>query len=288
MKPICIFTAGLLFFANTAVAGAEQCNLLLQHGINDITRTKSAAHATAYKYHQNCGLDFSSASDESIKNASISVFGYGSGDAGNNSSQKKEALKKWCETNKSFAESRYDLFQEASALNENALSAWNQCQAISKKGININYLPQGDHSRFVHIEIDSTLDADLTFYGIESRNFDCKVNSINKDGLSSAVTRSIPIKNANIQIDCERSAPKRNEANGIGTIAYDEAYISVNTSASALPIAFKSVIEKYITTPPGAILAFKGEHCPNGWEPYREAMGRTIIGAGQGEGLTLL
>ena len=32
----------------------------------------------------------------------------------------------------------------------------------------------------------------------------------------------------------------------------------------------------------GFVVAFAGEQCPNGWEPYQEAAGKFILGAGEG------
>lgn len=39
--------------------------------------------------------------------------------------------------------------------------------------------------------------------------------------------------------------------------------------------------------PVGAVVAFAlDDGCPSGWAPYQNALGSTIVGAGQGEGLT--
>lgn len=39
------------------------------------------------------------------------------------------------------------------------------------------------------------------------------------------------------------------------------------------------------SVPSGAIMAFSKSECPSGWKIYREAHGRTIIGAGKGDGI---
>ncbi|WP_299750299.1 hypothetical protein [uncultured Tateyamaria sp.] len=38
--------------------------------------------------------------------------------------------------------------------------------------------------------------------------------------------------------------------------------------------------------PKGAVMAFNLEDCPIGWAPFSEAAGRTLIGAGKGDGLS--
>ena len=40
------------------------------------------------------------------------------------------------------------------------------------------------------------------------------------------------------------------------------------------------------TVPKGAVVAFRLVECPRDWKPFDKAAGRTIIGVGEGEGLT--
>ena len=271
-----IVTASL---TNIAVAQEfEHCNALISHGINNITRHKSAEHAIAYKWHSNCGMDFDASSDNQIRRASASVFGFGSGNAGDNSAHTRERLKKWCTENQQYAVSRHGLFQEAQEISESSLLAWNQCQQIAKKNVTISFLPRGAHSQFVHFEIDSGHDGDLRFYGVKTKNYKCDINMISADGSKVDIATRPAIRNANIQIDCERESPTVSERDGIGRIEYDSAYISVNTSGPALPVAFRQVVEEYTVTPPRAVLAFASQECPSGWDEYRHAYGRFVRG----------
>ncbi|KZK78478.1 hypothetical protein PsW64_04117 [Pseudovibrio sp. W64] len=275
-----------LIFASLTVLPMElvaqetsHCNALLQHGINNITRYQSAEHAIAYKYHQNCGSDFDSMSDSRVRAAAVSVFGYGSGQASGNSSQMRTALRKWCDTNQDFAASRTQLFQEASTLNSSALTAWNQCQDIAKKAVNISFQALGDHSNYVHIEVDSTLDANLVFFGVDTDGYTCETKLVDPAGNVTTNAVNQRIGNSNIQIDCQRDAPVTTEENGVGKIEFKQGYIVVNTSGSALPIAFEQVVDTYYVTPPGAIMAFNQAYCPEGWTPFKEGAGRFIVGA---------
>lgn len=255
------------------------CNALLQHGINNITRYQSAEHAIAYKYHQNCGSDFNSISDNRVRAAAVSIFGYGSGEASGNSSQMRTSLRTWCTTNEEFAASRAQLFQEASTLSSSALTAWNQCQEIAKKAVNIAFSALGDHSNYVHIEIDSTLDANLVFFGVDADGYTCEAKLIDQSGHVSTQAVGQRIGNSNIQIDCQRDAPVLTDLDGVGKIEFDQGYIVVNTSGPALPIAFERVVDTYYVTPPGAVLPFNQAYCPEGWTPFDSGSGRFIIGS---------
>ena len=41
-----------------------------------------------------------------------------------------------------------------------------------------------------------------------------------------------------------------------------------------------------LVIPKGAVVAFQLPECPDGWSPYEEAAGRTVIGVGEGDDLT--
>ncbi len=259
----------------------SHCNALVQHGMNNITTYQSAEHAIAYKYHQNCGSNFNAMSDARVRTAAVSVFGYGSGEASGNSSQMRESLKTWCTKNQTFAESREQLFQEASVLNSSALSAWNQCQEIAKKAVNITFSAQGPHSKWVHFEIDSTLDANLVFLGIEQDGFSCTTRMIDQAGNIQSNPINQRIGNSNVQIDCTRNSPSKTEVDGVGKIVYEAGYIAINTSGPALPVSFEQVVDTYYVTPPGSIVAFNQNFCPQGWQEFTSSSGRMLMGVSE-------
>ncbi|MGY0794098.1 phage tail protein [Azospirillum argentinense] len=279
-----------LSFTNFSIGVAQvtnSCDLLLQHGISEITTTMSAQHSIAYKWHKYCGIDFASASDGTIANASLTVLGYGSGDAGYNTNQQRTKLVQWCDQNRAFASSRSDLFEQAQTLSVAALSSWNQCIDMARKDIRIKFLPTGEHSKFVHFEIDSTHDGALKYLGLQVRNFTCTERMIRSATNQVVDVNSQPdIGSANIQIDCERTPPEIKEQEGVGQVTYDEAYISVNTSGPALAVGFPKAVSQYHVTPPRSVLAFNTQACPPGWKEFTVARGRTLVGVGQGEGLT--
>jgi len=284
VKIYSILFLALALSNNAAAELFDHCNSLLQHGITNITRHQTADHAIAYKWHSNCGMDFDSSSDSDIKKASVSVFGYGEGDASGNTSHQRKKLKNWCDKNREFAQSNKQLYEEARVIADTALQAWNQCQEIAKKGVYISANPLGDHSDFVHFEIDSTLDADLRLFPSTSENYTCKTLLSAKEGDNKGILMTYDpneqpmIKNANIHIDCMRKTPAISDSQGITRIKYAQAYVSVQTSGPSLQFYAPEVVDDYLSTPSGSVLAFTTNSCPQGWSEYRPAYGRFIRG----------
>ena len=276
MRYTAVFALMLMF--NRSMAN-ESCDLLLQHGITNITRYQSAEHAVAYKWHKHCGFDFNSVSDTRVARATATIFGFGSGSGSNNSSHNRQKLAQWCDEHQEFAQARANLFEEAEILSVPALSSWQQCIAMSRKQINIGFLPNGEHDQFVHFEIDSTHDGNLKYLGIEKKNYSCTERMVRSGGDRVDTNSQPDITNSNIQIDCTRSEPEIVEADGVGKITFDSAYISVNTSGPSFSIAFPQVVSEYYVTPPGAIIPFDSTRCPAGWKVFKEAKGRVLAGA---------
>ena len=273
-----VVTLILLGLATSAAADSS-CDRLLQHGITNITRYQSADHAIAYKWNKYCGIDYNSASDTQVANASATVFGYGSGEAGYNSSQQRTKLISWCNQNSAFAENQSAMAQEAQILSEPALSSWEQCIEMSRKQINIKFLPTGDNDEFVHFEIDSTHDGNLKYFGVTKTNYTCTEQMIRAvDNKPVDVAAQPDITNSNIQIDCTRADPKVTEENGTGKILYEAGYIAINTSGPSFATSFPKVVSQYYVTPPGTVIAFDSEQCPEGWTAFTKADGKFVLG----------
>ena len=272
------YTLTLLCLTSIMVNANESCDLLLQHGITNITRYQSAEHAVAYKWHKHCGLDFNSMSDAKVAKASATIFGYGGGSAGSNSNHQRTKLTKWCNENKQFAASRSDLVTEAEVLSVPALNSWQQCNKMSRKEINIGFIPNGEHDQFIHFEIDSSHDGDLKYLGIQQKNYECTERMVLANGEAVDTNSQPRITNSNIQIDCERAAPEIIEEKGVGTVKYEAGYISVNTSGPSFSIGFPKVVTTYYVTPPSSVIAFNSTKCPAGWVPFKPAFGRFVRG----------
>lgn len=283
MKRLFLITSFLI--GGSSAFADSSCDMLIQHGINNITKYQSSDHALVYKYFTHCGVDHSTSSDRTVSNADGSIFGFGSASGNLNIDQKRERVIKFCEANQNFAQSQQNLFSQSQTLSSEALSSWNQCIAMARKDIKISMSPQGEHSEFVHFEIDSTHDGDLTFLGIKKSGYECEVSMVS-DGDTIDADSQPPIRNSNIQIDCTRDNPEVVETDGKGKITYDLGYISVNTSGPALSVSFPEVVEEYYVTPPGAVLSFNAKRCPVGWSEYEQAYGRFIRGIdNSGEGI---
>lgn len=273
----------VLLFASVSANAQSSCDRLLDHGITNITRHLSSQHAIAYKWYENCGIDFNSASDSRIRKANLEVFGYGSGGGSSNVSELRTKLLSWCQTNEQFAQSNSNLFEEAKTISGPALQTFAQCVDMVRKDIKIDIIPLEENARFLKVEIDSTHDGDLRFLGLEMVNYTCTIRMV-RDGAEVAVDDQPFIRNSNIHADCTRTPPTITELDGIGRIEYDAAYLSVNTSGPALPISFPRVVEDYRVTPPNSVLAFNSETCPAGWDVFTPAQGRLVVGTGNNNG----
>ena len=163
-----------------SLQATEHCNALLEHGITNITKQKSAKHTIAYKWHNNCGTDFTSANDTKVKEAGVGIFGYGSVNSNSDISSLKKRVQTWCNQNKNFAESRNDLYEEARTISEPALSAWNQCIANTKNGVTIDTSIQGENDNFIDFTIDSISDGTHIFYGVSQVGYPCKIETEDK------------------------------------------------------------------------------------------------------------
>lgn len=274
---------GFLALLPVNAAAQSQCDALLEHGINNITKTFSAEHAVAYKWHSNCGIDYLSESDRRTKRANLEIYGQGSGRSRDSSQSMRESLNEWCDINEDFAKDKAVLVTEVQSLSTQALQSYEKCQEMSQKDIEISVTPMQQNAEFVKIEIDSNHDGDLKYLGLQTQNYTCTESMVlYTDGQSVDVNSQPSIRNANIHIDCIRDKPEveQNNALGTGKIIYEEAYISVNTSGPGMPVSFPKVVSEYVVTPPGAILGFNTSECPAGWNAYTEAEGRFLIGSG--------
>lgn len=281
---ISIFSAllvGGLISSNCAEAQIyAHCNALLEHGITDITTQKSAKHSRSYRWHTNCGSDYSQSQDATIASAHARIFGIGAGGGSYNRSQYVESISRWCERNREFAILNQDLFDEARVISAPALAAWNQCQEVARKGVEITFSPQGEHASIVAFSIDSTLDSDLSYLGTKTTGYKCQDFIKRKDDGTELTADDQPlIRNANIHIVCERDDPGESRADDLVVRTYRFGAVSVLTSGPALPVSFPEVVETHLVAPPGAVLAFDREECPSGWTPFETGMGRVIVGA---------
>ncbi|MCJ0884338.1 hypothetical protein MTR11_21900 [Vibrio sp. CCB-PB317] len=262
----------------------NSCDTLIEHGINNITTERSADHAMAYKWHSSCGLDFQSASNQDIHKASVTVFGKWGGSGSSNMNSDRKKLQTWCNENQEFAENRADLFTEAQVVSKPALDAFTSCIEMARKNILISFTASSEHSETVAISVDSTHDGTLKFYGVDTKNYDCKV-SMEINGQEVDPNSQPSIRNSNIHMVCSRNKPITVEKEGVGTLLYDSAFISVNTSGPSLPLMFNKVVDTYVVTPPKSVIAFNNVECPPGWELFQQAEHRFILGAGKKEKL---
>src|SRR4051794_12752861 len=69
----------------------------------------------------------------------------------------------------------------------------------------------------------------------------------------------------------------------MGVLAFSQVGHSSVECNSVIECAEKALAS---SVPTGAVLAFDLQACPEGWETFVSATGRTIVGVGQAQGLT--
>lgn len=270
---------GQSLLAGSAIAQlSNSCDALLQHGINNITRYRSAEHAVAYKWDKHCRYDLNASSDSVVSSADAEIFGVLGASGSLNVEQKRQRVINFCKENQTFAEANAALAQEAQLLSVPAINAWEQCIRMARKDVRITMTANGTYDQFVHFEVDSSHDGDLRFLGLVTTEYVCSVAMV-RDGTNVDAASQPFIRNSNIQIDCNRSAPQEAEVSGVGKVRYAPAAISVNTSGPSLAVAFPEVVSEYYVTPPGAVVAFEASRCPEGWSTFVEGEGRFVLGS---------
>ncbi len=279
-----------------AYAGAQSdhCNALLSHGINNVSRIKSANHAASYNYHKYCRKDISQMSDSSVRQAQVSIFGFGSGGGASSSQITRTELESWCERNEAKYVNSNDLFYEARTVNESALAAWNSCQDAALKHVVIRLTNNAAENEFMHFTVDSTADSDVHLVSVLQKGYKCHISHINEDGNRLSIERQstgsdeyenvvrsqdIPaISNANIHVDCQRLPPSFSAVDGVATVKYASGSVVINTTGPAFAIDIPAEVSEYYYTPPKAVVAFAASSCPVGWSEYEPAYGRFVRG----------
>lgn len=296
----------MIVIVNTEIHAAidfNHCNALLEHGVNNITTSKSARHADAYNYHKYCKSSSYKQSDQVAASAHASIFQFGDAGGSRNTSAMKEEIDNWCKENEGLSSESSSLFAESRIISSAALSAWNSCQSAALKQVIISLKNQSENNEFMHFTVDSTSDGDIYLNSILQKGYKCNASfrSSNEAGsnLQTAVEKidiggyekvtiqqPILIKNANVHVDCHRSQPKTDHQEGVGLLSYESGSIAINTSGPSFSIDVPKIVKSYIYTAPGAVVAYALEQCPRGWRDYKKASGRTIIGVGESQGLT--
>lgn len=245
-----------VFFPSIAIAA--DCNAILSNGMRNIVKTQSASAAVAMKHNRHCGTDFSSATEQTIIDAEVEVFGYGSGNAGFDRKKSERNLKQWCDTNRSLSQQSQSFLTESSLVFGPSVDAWQRCNELKNDGVLIDTIIAPD-SKAVTIGIKYTgaASSGVRFYGVNPTNFSCTTrlpdgtvsvnNGVTDQGRDEIETVSdqdgedidlTTIGNQSISVHCKRgSAMQVTRATG----TYDvlpAAYIAIETADKPYQLFF--------------------------------------------------
>lgn len=133
-----------------------------------------------------------------------------------------------------------------------------------------------------HVEerLKASLDSRLVEFRI-AEHLRARVDAYLKDALDRTVDSDATRARLRSMVDDQTTAAVQNAAAVIETRVGQQ----VRMSLASLPNGTDLVTA--LQLPSGAVLAFDRQRCPDGWSPFDALAGRTIIGAGRGDGLTL-
>ncbi|MBL8507798.1 MAG: hypothetical protein JNM11_04990 [Chitinimonas sp.] len=294
-----IIHALLLIAIPIASNASETCNTILTMGLYNTTTASSSTDAQSLALSTFCSADYSNNSISSTQSAQIEAsYGLFSGGAGGTASKQDIITKQSQVCTLGFNSSAYSNKTSgySKIIYQGSLDAWNKCQHIATKGVEFSIQPS---STLLGVTVLITAKPGLSaiYYGVEqlgSGTSKCTTMANGKVLNPSASEPFIFTASSNVTITCKRNLV----ANGSDLSADAQDLVFV-TSADSLtvPLAaignFSRVTADKIKSDTiatiglsGSVVAFSSQNCPTGWKPYEKARGRTIIGSGEGTGLS--
>ncbi|MEO0343659.1 MAG: hypothetical protein AAF198_09495 [Pseudomonadota bacterium] len=294
------FSAGVIgLLSITSPVLSQNCDSLLSHGITNVRIAKSSAGAIATKFFNHCHKDFSAETNETLASISVEVLGYGSGDGSFSRSQSQRDLTEWCKTNKSFAESNSELYEESRTIYGQAVTAWDNCNKLAARGVKVDVriLP---NNKVIDIGLRREgAGGNVEYLGTSVDNFTCTERT--PTGNTATEQSPILITGDTINISCVRAAEAL-VTRGTGDYQVLEwGRVTVHTAEGPFQFYFEQ--EETPTLPTAAaaklkselsqtnaelealklsfsdtVVAFASNTCPIGWREYPQAYGRVVRG----------
>jgi hypothetical protein len=222
--------AALIIMTTTNPAVGQDCNALVTHGLRNVEILKSSDAMVATKFYRNCGLDYSSRSDDQMASLEVEVFGYGKGGGAYSRQQREEALRQWCVQNESTAQRAGNLYRESQTIFSDALQAWTSCNALLQDKIQTSPQVSADQ-RTVDLSVRYTGPGEPLFYGVEAENFTCdtRIPGLTNAQARQALTRGVKLGPSAISINCRRNPAAARTVDGQTYQWLDRGTISVRT-----------------------------------------------------------
>lgn len=289
-----------LLLATPVISNAgESCNALLNVGLYNTSISSSSNDAQSLALSTFCSADYSNSSTSNSQSAQIEAsYGLFSGGAGGTASRQDIITKQSQVCTSGFNSSAYSnrTSSYSRTLYQGALDAWNKCQQIANQGLVFSVQPSST-MQGVTVLIAAQSGLKATYYGVEQFGSGTSACTTMANGQVLNPSASKPFEftaASKVTVTCKRNVV----ANGPDLSADAQDLVFV-TSADSLtvPLAaignFSRITADKIKNDAvasiglsGAVVAFSNSNCPPGWKIYEKTRGRTIIGAGKGDGLT--
>jgi hypothetical protein len=277
------------------VSVIEQCAKMANSALRSYSTYKNDKAFLAVSYADHCSVDKSYSNLSSSQQASFSAaytriarLGYGS--SGQKSTE-QETYKSFCSKSASLFKADQELYNELSTIRDRALKTVELCLVSAQVRVKVNYSTPEKPQDLVTV-VFSVPEGSQKLLGVGGRNITCKSGD---QEISPQLAKPLDITSNAINVTCSRRAEPIN-IYGINGKLYPRAQIIFYTNYSDQPLEILlpegvtgplderlAKIESKLTldtVQEGSVVAFRnGAGCPaNGWEPYKNAEGRTIIG----------
>ncbi|WP_284195499.1 phage tail protein [Chitinimonas prasina] len=290
----------ILFVAiPVASSAAGTCNAILNMGLYNTSAASSSTDAESLALSTFCSADYSNNSTLSTQSAQIEAsYGLFSGGAGGNASKQDIITKQSQVCTLGFNSSAYSNKTSgySKTIYQGSLDAWNKCLQIAAKGLEFSILPSST-LQGITVVITAKSGLSAIYYGVEqfgSGTSKCTTMANGKVLNPSASDPFIFSAASNVTITCKRNLIVK--GSDLSADAQDLVFVT-SADSMTVPLAaignFSRVTADKIKSDTiatmglsGSVVAFSNKNCPKGWELYKEARGRTIIGSGEGDGLS--
>lgn len=284
----------LALLVSVDVYATDACTEILRQGVYDTLNEESGTALASQQRAMLCTED--SAESEKSRSGAIggSYGGFGASVA--SSRANRNAYKKaMCSDNASEEDLRAFARLVKAEASEVVANSWTKCEEMNAKGVRAE-LTQDIGAASIGAYV-SGASADVMGYDITPSNI---ADQVSCTGSLSKATEDQPVRLLSTFQYLSCKGPVKGDADGRPTSAPGFT-INLKTSQGELQYFARSFVRDVTSEEAkhlmnainqrteilsSAVLAVEGVDCPQGWESYSAAAGRTIVGAGSGAGLS--
>jgi hypothetical protein len=230
-----LLTSGLIGLTMTTTALAQNCDAIIQHGLNNVSTSYSNETTISLKYFNHCQKNLDTLDSSKMVDMEIEVFGIGRGSGGYKEEERRTALKEWCTTNRDTAMRNQTNINKAQEIYQGAVDAWSKCNALKTSDVKITPVISPDNQ---------TVDIGIVYTGATRSGI--LLNGVLPDGFTCVSTRpdnkqiKLPeeIRQLTFNVACRRSSPQKEQSGGETYMRTPRGTITVQTSSNPFQLYF--------------------------------------------------